>query len=326
MTNGKINLHIEEPYLEAEQLSELIRLWILDVDRRCTSLTTDGYACKVVYFVRWWQEVGPSREFRLREVDLQAFERWLRSQKGRHNKPLMYHTRKDILRRLREALRWGWRKGYVNNDYSAWVPAADGEPPARKAASIEQLAQLFRAASETHFPQRDRAILAVLIGTGIRRGECVSLRVENIEFLADGSGYALITGKRTRANKSGIRRIAFDAATGSYLQTYIDFLGLSSGPLWLGAQGPLKVVGIYKVVKQCLAKAGLSSQFQGCHDLRRTFATLLARQAQSDVDSDRLRRQMGHTTYRMTSEYTLLDVEDVRESLHSPMSHISSGA
>ena len=60
---------------------------------------------------------------------------------------------------------------------------------------------------------------------------------------------------------------------------------------------------------------------KGLHDLRRAFATLLARTARDNlIDGDLIRRQMGHTTYRMTSQYSLLDVEDIRGSLRSPMS------
>ncbi|MFN8466264.1 MAG: hypothetical protein U0X20_11975 [Caldilineaceae bacterium] len=62
------------------------------------------------------------------------------------------------------------------------------------------------------------------------------------------------------------------------------------------------------------------------HDLRRVFATHLhvhaGEGASSEVAADMIRRQLGHKHYSMTAEYSLLDVEDIREVIISPLSMI----
>jgi integrase/recombinase XerC len=323
---GRIDLRPAEPSLDAHHLDALIAVWLDDCARRLPIETVAGYAEKIAYFRRWWTDVAPGQECTLRRRDLERFERGLRVLPGlRGTAPLGYNSRHDILRRLRQMFRWAAREHYTSLDYSAWVPLADGEPPKRKAASMEQLAHLFAAASRTPFALRDRAILALLIGTGIRRGECASLCVEQVRFFADSSGIATVRGKRTRRNRDGTRAVAFDAAAGVYLRAYIETFALVSGPLFRSGWGPsrgkgLTAQGLHKVVKRIIREAHLEDALQGCHDLRRAFATHLAKAAQgNEARSDVLRRQMGHATYRMTSVYTLLDAEDIVGAWASPM-------
>lgn len=319
-TMASINLTPPEPALDARHLDDLIVLW-LETGVSAAD-TASGYAYKVRYFRDWWSAVGPARDWTLRRRDLEAFAAYLETVTSRTGQPLSYHTRNDVLRRLRQMFRWALARGYTEGrDYTPWVPRADGEPPPRQAASMEDLAALFDAAGESPNPARDRTILAVLIGTGIRRGECASIQVEDIRIYADKSGVMTVTGKRTRANRTGRRSVAFDAETGAYLTAYLDLTKLEKGPLFRGASGKaLTTQSIYRTVKRCAEAAGLGDQIQGCHDLRRAFATHFARMFKGEGYGDLLRRQMGHKTYRMTSQYSLLDADDIRDSLKSPLS------
>jgi integrase/recombinase XerC len=307
------------PSLYARDLGRLITLYLEDLDGAVQPATVDGYGYKLAYVLGWWAAYGPAHDWQLTQRSLEEFERWLRTQRTRRGGSLSYHSRNDILRRLRQLFRWAAHNEYVERDYGRWVPEAWGAPPLRKAADVSELRRLFDAAARQPMAARETAILAVLIGTGMRRSECASLRIEQIRLYADGSGTATVCGKRTRANASGERTVAFDAACGVYVRRLLDLEGRGSGPLFVGRQGPLTAQGIYKVVKRCIRQAGLDASLIACHDLRRAFATLIARQAQNEGDSDRLRRQLGHASYRMTAHYTLLDADDIRASLVSPL-------
>ena len=57
-----------------------------------------------------------------------------------------------------------------------------------------------------------------------------------------------------------------------------------------------------------------------CHDLRRAFTTYYARNRRGSDSADRLRRQLGHASYNQTADYALLDVDDIRKDLISPVS------
>ena len=272
------------------------------------------------WFVRWWEEVGPCCAWQLRQHDLENFGRYLREIKSPHShKKLSYNTRNDVFRRLRRALGWAYENGYVNRDYGDWLPKTDGAAPKRKAISVPSLQRLLHAGAGSHNPQRDQAMLAMMMGMGLRRAEIRNLDVRCLFFGVDLSGYADVVGKLTAANASGERQAAFDSATGKYIAAHLAATGYNDGPLFRNRFGDrLSCTSINVIVRGAIRRAGLEGEVQGCHDLRRAFATYYRRQ---HGDKDMLRRQLGHAKYETTDLlYTLLDVEDLRLELVSPLS------
>ena len=283
--------------------------------------TVDCYACKLRWFVDWWDEVGGTKAWLLQQSDLEQFERYLRTAiSDRTKRNLSWHTRNDVLRRLREMFHWAALKSYTDRDYAEWVPKADGGPPKRTAASVTALVRLLEEAGDGSLGSRDRAMIAMLMGMGLRRGEIVNLNVEDVVIEADYSGYAHVTGKRTRANASGQRDAAFDKATGRIIAAYLDATNYQRGALFRGHNNRrLSAQGVYRRVKTIIERAGLSDQIVACHDLRRAFTTYYARNRRGSDSADRLRRQLGHASYSQTADYALLDVDDIRKDLISPV-------
>ncbi|MBX3014832.1 MAG: site-specific integrase [Caldilineaceae bacterium] len=191
----------------------------------------------------------------------------------------------------------------------------------RVAAPLDYLRRLMDATDKSAFPKRDRAILAILLGTGVRRAECASIKVEWVRINADGSGELQVEAKRVANREVHMRTVAFDSATGQYIRAQLDSLWRTSGPLFpsqsVRKEG-LAPIGIYRVVKKLIKLAGLEDEIQGPHDLRRYFATYYSRHRRGEIHGQLLSRQLGHSTYRMTAHYTLQDVEDIRETMISP--------
>lgn len=317
---GMIRRTPNAPTLHATDLNWLIEQYLAWQRRELAHQpTVDGYTYQLRWFMRWWETIGPMQGWLLAADDLAEFERYLRGAISLQTKrPLSYHTRATILKRLKEMFKWAQDKGYVERDYTTWVPPADGGPPKRRAAQITSLHSLLEAAGRGRDALRDRAIVAMLMGMGLRRAELSNLDIEDVIIEADGSGYAHVVGKRTKANRTGERDAAFDSATGNILVTYLDACGRTSGPLFIGARGDrLTGQGVYKVVKRAIASANLEDHLVGPHDLRRAFATYYRRNRKGS--SDLLQRQLGHAHYSMTNEYTLLEVDDIRADIISPV-------
>lgn len=99
--------------------------------RQTTGQAVALYAGRLSWFLRWLRLVHPSGEMSsgpqaMTPADFVEFRLWLtqiRSKRG--NKPLGDELQQDILKRLRSALRWGFREGRLAHDYSGWVPAAN---------------------------------------------------------------------------------------------------------------------------------------------------------------------------------------------------------
>ena len=325
----RINLKPQEQQLEGSTLIALIDQWLAEQRTRLPAATVDGYAVKLAYFTEWWTRHGPACAWNLSRHTLVRFNRWLTdSAVTRRGEPLSYHTRNDVLRRLRQILRWAKTFDHIPVDLSAWVPAAEGSAPLRVAPDISAVERLIAAAEASGV--RDMAILAVLLGTGIRRAEASGLDVTDVVMYADMAGTLTVQhAKKVRKRIVQARLVAFDSATGHYLAKWLDHLP-PAGPLFPSShtgceEERLTPQGIYKVIRRLIGDAGLGGVIQGPHDLRRLFATTFARYRRGAGFDSLLSRQLGHSAYSMTAQYVLADVNDIRESLVTPLSVVRNG-
>lgn len=319
---GTIHRTPSVPSLNARDLNWLIEQFLswsrTQLDNHAT---VDSYASNLAWFTSWWEEVGPAQEWRLKQRDLELFERHLRGVISKRTKQkLSWHSRNDVMRRLREMFHWAFEKSHTDRDYAEWVPRADGGAPKRRAATMLALMQLLSAAGNSANASRDRAMLAMMMGMGLRRVEIVNLNVEDVTIEADGSGYAKVIGKSTKANESGERDAAFDAATGQLIRVHMDSVEYERGALFRTSKGTrMNGQAVYRATKKLIEAAGLEEEIQACHDLRRAFATFVQRNRKGTDGADRLRRQLGHKSFTQTAEYALLDVEDLRVDFISPL-------
>lgn len=324
---GTINLAPRSPALNATHLNWLIERYIEACRWRLDhQYTVDGYEYQLLWFQKWWQVEGPPRAWLLRPDDFVRFEKYLRSAISESTKrKLAYYTRATILKRIGEALRWAQDKGYVDRNYWKWLPRAHGGPPKRRAADIAMLARLLEMAEKGKYSIRNRAIVAMLMGMGLRREELSKIDREDVVIEPDGSGFAHVVGKRTIANPTGERDAAFDGATGAILIAYLNLTTRKTGPLLLSQTGErLSGQGIYHTVKKIIADAKLQSQIVGPHDLRRAFTTHYRRARKSKASAQLVKLQLGHSSISQTDEYTLLDVHDIRVDMVSPVALIAS--
>ena len=319
---GQICLTPSEDALAARQLDQLIELWLDDCSARLdANETMPGYRRNVGYFRRWWAIEGPRRNWLLTKTACEQFEVDLRRVLSKlSGKPLSYSSRYDCIRRIRQMFYWAHRTNRIGYNYGLWFPIPDGSPPSREAVSLAKLETLMAVAATSPLPLRNQAILALLIGAGLRRKECHLLDTEHLTFYGDGTGKAVVTGKRTRRNATGVRSVALDAATCAYLAAHLVELD-GDGPVFRNAHTGkrLTCLGVYKAVKWVIVAAGLADEIEGCHDLRRAFAHHFATLRPGATYADVLRRQLGHARYSQTADYTLLGVDDLRAHIISPL-------
>lgn len=322
MPKHSIHLDSAEDSLDAARLPQLIRLWLADCRSRLPAYTVAGYEDKLNYFLEWWQGVAEWRRHELAPADLQQFARWLATTQTRQRQPLAYNSRRDVLRRLRQCLRWAFLppRRYLTVDVAAWVPTLPPEKKRRRVATVAELQRLLEAGGAALDPLRDRMALAVLIQTGMRRAELASIQVESIRLAADWSGTLRVTGKRTSANPTGERLVAFDAVAGSHLAPYLDAHGWSDGPLLRNeAMQPVSLRTIDRIVERAAARAGLADVVHGCHDLRRAFVTHWRRNHRGAGYDHLLRMQVGHASDAISDIYDLADETDLVEVMRGPL-------
>lgn len=123
-----------------------------------------------------------------------------------------------------------------------------------------------------------------------------------------------------KANPTGTRLAAFEAATGKLIAEHITTLAHATGPLFVSYRGiPVEGYTLYGIVKKLIKRAGLEDKIQACHDLRRAFTTYYARNKKGSDSADLRRRQLGHASYSQTTDYTLYEIDDIRRDIISPI-------
>lgn len=316
----EIEFNDDLPCLNGARLQKLVAAFLEDQRKRNQRTTVKGYRFKLQPFVDWWGELGPKREWVLSSDDLLEYPRYLERLKWGWN------SRHDAIRRLRQMFKWAHRRGHVPLDFSVFVPRMKGSAPVQNPVPLETLAKLLAAAWKTSNPVRNRAIIAVLAGTGLRREECASLRVEDVTLQDNGAGY--LQPPITKNDKP--RVVAFDSATGDYLRQWLEIHPRDVGLLWPSRKGkgrePLSVDGIYKVVTDCARIAGIDVE---THDLRRLFATAWSKKLRGEGYGKLLQVQLGHSNYSTTAIYNLPAADDVMAVMManpvSPVAQMAKG-
>lgn len=315
-----INLDIDRPRLHAVQFKALVEHYLRERSRHLDPITIKGYRLRLAYFLSWWDSVGPGR---LWVLDEDAFLDYADHVKAMPR--IAWWTRHDALRRLRQVLRWSHGRNYVAVDFSEFVPTMPGSPPPRFPVDLSVLDGLLDACEETKEPERNRAIIAVLAGTGVRCEECAAMRVEKVLVYEDGSGLINLSV----AKNDDLRPVAFDPDTGTILCEWIVMLPYSEGPLFPSRNGrnsgvPISLTpsGQHKILCTIIDLAEQMGHIQGAHDLRRMFATMWARQLPEQMH--KLQRQMGHKELGTTLKYVLNDASDIREAMSTkPVSPVA---
>lgn len=169
--------------------------------------------------------------------------------------------------------------------------------------SVNQMQKIL-AAPDSKTPQdiRDRALLALLYGCGLRVSEAAGLRVEDINF---DDRFVRVLGKGRKE-----RLVPFGRSTERPLVAYLNGprarveATVAVDRLFLGRNGRgLSRMGIWLIVHRAARKVGLEKRVHP-HTFRHSFATHLL-QAGADLRS--VQSMLGHRSVSTTQIYTHLD-------------------
>ncbi len=155
---------------------------------------------------------------------------------------------------------------------------------------------------------RDRAMLELMYGTGIRVSECLNMKVEDINMTA---GFLRCMGKGRKERIVPVNQTSID-----WVQRYV---GRSRNlivktplerTLFLNAHGKkMSRQGFYKILCEYAKKAGIKKEISP-HTLRHSFATHLM---ENGADLRAVQEMLGHADISTTQIYTHLSNSRLRE-------------
>jgi integrase/recombinase XerC len=164
---------------------------------------------------------------------------------------------------------------------------------------------------------RNRALLEMLYGSGLRISELLALRPARFDL---SRGLLRVLGKGSKERIVPMSRKAAEALRG-YLVARRDFLsqrGLADpGNLWLGDRGlPLSRYRAYQIVRRELAP--LHGEKSSPHVLRHCFATHLL---DHGADLRAVQELLGHRSLSTTEKYTKVSAERLKQAYRQAHPH-----
>ncbi len=150
--------------------------------------------------------------------------------------------------------------------------------------------------------ERNKLIIMLLYGSGLRVSELVCLKVDDV-FEDDGFVKVLGKGDKERLVPVGLK-------TTRQFRCYLEhYRNVVSGEkvvpnLILNQKGnPLSRISIFKVIKELAIRAGITKSISP-HTLRHSFATVLI---EAGADLRAVQQMLGHESITTTEIYTHLD-------------------
>lgn len=153
----------------------------------------------------------------------------------------------------------------------------------------ERVLDLLKGVDRTkRLGRRDSAILALMLGGGLRRAESCAVRVDQLQ---EREGRWLLVDLQRKHHRTG--SVPLPGWAAARLHEWIESEGLTEGPILRNAAGhAITPNGLYRLV---IDITGVTP-----HDLRRTFGALYKR---AGGDWESLRDIFGHADLRTTQGY-----------------------
>ena len=163
---------------------------------------------------------------------------------------------------------------------------------------------------------RDRAMILTLLRTGMRIGELLSLRVNDVDL-------AERTVKIYQGEKNSIGRVVYlSDDVCAALSLWLQERNPCKSYLFYGRRGPLGYTGVRQRFIDYLEKAELAGKGYTLHCLRHTFATDLLN---AGMRLECLQQLLGHSKIEVTRIYARLTDATREEEYFKAMAKIERG-
>jgi integrase/recombinase XerC len=217
---------------------------------------------------------------------------------------------------IRSWFKWLARNHYIEQNAASLVSTPRLPKHLPRVPSIEQMNRVVDSAlgDAASWPARDKAILEMLYGCGIRNAELTALNLDDIHWaneaiLVRGKGqkqrYVPLGDSAAEALRAYVAERSTRLAAGDEkkaLNSPALFLNLQLRGLQKGGQARLTTRSVGRIVKRIAILRGLPSDVHP-HTLRHAFGTHLLEEG---ADLRAIQELLGHERLSTTQRYTQL--------------------
>jgi integrase/recombinase XerD len=236
-----------------------------------------------------------------------AFVSWVRERPSANGRPFAPSSVARIVVAVRGFHRFLAREGLTSSDAAADLATPRASRPLPKALSVEEIDRLLAApVGDGPLALRDRALLELLYGAGLRISELVGLDVDDLDRVDE---LVLVRGKGDRD-----RLVPYGGCAGLALDGWLvrgrPSLDPVGAAVFLNARGGrLSRQGAWKLLRLHAERAGLAGRVSP-HTLRHSFATHLL---DGGADVRVVQELLGHASVTTTQIYTMVSRDALRE-------------
>jgi integrase/recombinase XerD len=297
----------------------LLEAFLQDLQRRRYSESLLAQARGVLPPFLSYLRAHGRRDLRgVREEHIESYARRLAHRKTRCGRPLAVATQLVHLSVIRRFFRFLARGRFILADPTKdlTLPRYNNLP--RAVLSLSQARALMGAPHRyhgrwwwPHVERRDHAILELLYGTGIRRGECVRLELADVDL---AQGQLLVRNGKGRKD----RLAPIPSRAAQALDIYLK----DTRPVFVKDRritalftsysgGPLKPITLAAMLKRRAKAAGLPLALSP-HVLRHSCATHLLK---GGADVRHVQQLLGHAHLDSTVRYTHVAIRDLSKAI-----------
>lgn len=210
---------------------------------------------------------------------------------------------------VRSLYRWLAQEGVVDQNPAKLVSTPKLPKRLPRVPTIEEMNTVLDGAMPevAAFPERDRLLLELLYGCGIRNSELIGINLDDIRVSAEA---ILIRGKGKKE-----RYVPFGGSAVAALSVYLplrqkllaDKKRATSALLINQRGGRLTVRSVGRIVKKIAVAKGLSPDVHP-HTLRHAFGTHMLEEG---ADLRAIQEMLGHERLSTTQRYTQLSMKHV---------------
>ena len=281
----------------------------LDKERNCAEYTLSSYRCDLQQFARFLYPRVDNLQLPLRVVQREQVQAFVTDLE---EKGLKASTVARKLAALRSLFRYLCREGALVANPAGAVASPLVERALPRHLPVEQVAEAMETPSTERFSgMRDRAILEVFYGGGIRLGELVGLNLSSLD-LAEGTIKVIGKGRKERIAPIGAKA---QEVLEAYLQRRAEVLlecdmsQVEAGALFLNGRGKrLSRRTVQRIVERHLRIVSEDDSLSP-HRLRHSFAAHLL---DAGADLVAVKELLGHATLAATQSYTEVSLEHLQ--------------
>lgn len=270
---------------------------------RRSDKTTKFYRQAVVDLSRWLEGQGrPQDASQITRADL------IMVQEAMLERGMQDGAIAAMMRGLKATFRWAVEEELLTRNPTERLPVPSARQEQPPAITTEEVQLVFTAAKNMPQPLRNRAVIYLMFDTGLRMGEVLGVRTEDVDIER-----GMIT-VRAETSKTASRAVPLGIKTAKAITRYErierkPFMP-TVGNLFLARDGaPLTQSGLSQLMNRLAVAAGLPRSHVAPHAWRRGFATEALR---NGMDLFTLQQILGHADLSMTRRYVKFASADLQ--------------